>query len=76
MLADIPTGLDDVRCPVILAQGTADIIASGQTPRYLLAVPGASFQPLLGAGHAPQSDAPESILRLVRQATAAPELAA
>ena len=69
ILADVPTGLEDVRCPVILAQGTADIIASGQTPRYLLALPGASFHPLLGAGHAPQSDTPDSILRLVRQAT-------
>jgi pimeloyl-ACP methyl ester carboxylesterase len=69
ILADIPTGFQDVRCSVILAQGTADIIASGQTPRFLLALPGASFQPLLGAGHAPHSDAPGSILRLVRQAT-------
>ena len=69
ILADVPAGLDDVRCPVILAQGTADVVATGQTPRYLLAVPGATFQPLLGAGHAPQSDAPGSILRLVRQAT-------
>jgi pimeloyl-ACP methyl ester carboxylesterase len=30
ILADVPTGLGDVRCPVILAQGTADVIASGQ----------------------------------------------
>jgi len=52
---------------VILAQGTADVISSGQTPRYLLAVPGATFQPLFGAGHAPQSDAPASILGLVRE---------
>lgn len=29
----------------------------------------ATFRPLLGAGHAPQSDAPDSIVRLVRQAT-------
>jgi pimeloyl-ACP methyl ester carboxylesterase len=69
MLADVPTGLGDVRCPVILAQGTADVVASGQTPRYLLTLPGATFAPLLGAGHAPQSDTPHSILRLVRQAT-------
>jgi pimeloyl-ACP methyl ester carboxylesterase len=69
ILADIPTGLDEVRCPVILAQGTADIVASGQTPRYLLAVPGATFQALLGAGHAPQSDAPDSILELLHQVT-------
>jgi pimeloyl-ACP methyl ester carboxylesterase len=69
ILADVPTGLENVRCPVILAQGTADVISNGQTPRYLLALPGATFHPLLGAGHAPQSDAPDSILRLVRQAT-------
>lgn len=69
ILADIPTGLEEIRCPVILAQGTADIVASGQTPRYLLAVPGATFQALLGAGHAPQSDAPHNILELLRQVT-------
>ncbi|MBV8543031.1 MAG: alpha/beta hydrolase [Pseudonocardiales bacterium] len=69
ILADVPTGLEDVRCPVMLAQGTADVISSGQTPRHLLALPGATFHSLLGAGHAPQSDAPDSILRLVRQAT-------
>ena len=69
MLADIPTGFSDVHCPVILAQGTADIIASGQTPRYLLTLPSATFVPLLGAGHAPQSDAPDSILGPVHQAT-------
>jgi pimeloyl-ACP methyl ester carboxylesterase len=68
ILADVPTGFGNVRCPVILAQGTADVVASGQTPRYLLAVPGATFQPLFGAGHAPQSDAPDSILRLVKTA--------
>ncbi|MDT7595517.1 MAG: hypothetical protein QOJ06_1063 [Pseudonocardiales bacterium] len=61
-----------MRCPVILAQGTADIVGSGQTPRYLLAVPSATFEPLLGAGHAPQSDAPDSILRLVRRPPSAP----
>ena len=69
MLADVPFGFSDVHCPVILAQGTADIIASGQTPRYLLTLSSATFEPLLGAGHAPQSDAPHSILRLVHQAT-------
>ena len=29
------------------------------------------FVPLLGAGHAPQSDTPETILRLVSESTAA-----
>lgn len=71
VLADVPTGLADVRCPVILAQGTADVISGGQTPRYLLALPDATFYPLLGAGHAPQSDAPDNIVWLVRRATRA-----
>jgi pimeloyl-ACP methyl ester carboxylesterase len=71
ILADLPTGLEHVDCPVILAQGTLDAIAVGQTSRYLAAVPGARFVPLLGAGHAPQSDTPDAILRLVRQATEA-----
>lgn len=70
ILTDVPTGLDRIDCPVILAQGTADLIAVGQTPRYLAAVPTARFVPLLGAGHAPQSDTPDAILQLVRGATA------
>ena len=71
ILTDVPTGLDRIGCPVILAQGTADVIAVGQTPRYLAAVPTARFVPLLGAGHAPQSDTPDAILQLVRRAGAA-----
>jgi len=69
VLADVPTGLDDIDCPVVLAQGTADWVAGGQTPRFLLAVPGSRFRPLLGAGHAPQSDVPETLVRLVHEAT-------
>jgi len=68
-LVDVPRGLDEVRCPVILAQGNHDVVALGQTPRYLLLMPGATFRPLFGAGHAPMSDTPDAILRLVRQAT-------
>jgi pimeloyl-ACP methyl ester carboxylesterase len=69
ILADVPLGVRHARCPVILAQGTADLVASGQTPRYLLAMPGSTFHPLIGAGHAPQSDSPAAIIGLVRQAT-------
>jgi pimeloyl-ACP methyl ester carboxylesterase len=71
VLADLPTGLDRIGCPVVLAQGTADLVALGQTPRYLAAVPGARFVPLVGAGHAPQSDTPDAIVGLVHEATAA-----
>jgi hypothetical protein len=34
-------------------------------------VPRSRLQPLLGAGHAPHSDAPDAILGLVGEATAA-----
>jgi pimeloyl-ACP methyl ester carboxylesterase len=71
ILTDVPTDLERIDCPVVLAQGTADLVAVGQTPRYLAAIPGARFVPLLGAGHTPQSDTPGVILRLVRETTAA-----
>lgn len=71
IVADLPTGLDRIDCPVVLAQGTADLVSVGQTPRFLAAIPGARFVPLLGAGHAPQSDTPDAILALVHEATAA-----
>jgi pimeloyl-ACP methyl ester carboxylesterase len=32
ILTDVPTGLDRIDCPVVLAQGTADAIASGRPP--------------------------------------------
>ena len=48
-----------------------DVMSSVQTPRYLAFIPRSRFQPLIGAGHAPQSDAPRAILRLVHEATAA-----
>lgn len=68
VIVDVPTGLQHVDCPVILAQGTRDLVAAGQTPRYLLAVPGARLQPIKRAGHAPHSDAPEEIVALVHEA--------
>jgi pimeloyl-ACP methyl ester carboxylesterase len=71
IVADVPAGLDRIACPVVLAQGTADLIAVGQTPRYLTAIPTARFVPLLGAGHAPPVRYPQVILRLVDEASAA-----
>jgi len=68
ILTDVPTGLGDVDCPVVLAQGLLDVVSAGQTPRFLLIVPGARFEPLLAAGHAPQSDTPDAIVRMVHEA--------
>jgi pimeloyl-ACP methyl ester carboxylesterase len=68
LLLDVPSGLDRIECPVTLVQGVADWVASGQTVRYLPLIPGARFRPLLMAGHAPQSDRPATIARLVQEA--------
>src|SRR3954470_21038385 len=48
VLADVPLGLEEIDCPVLLAQGTADLISGGQTPRYLALVPRSRFRPLVG----------------------------
>jgi pimeloyl-ACP methyl ester carboxylesterase len=68
--ADVPTNLDSIDCPVLLAQGSADLIAAGQTIRFLACVPGARFTVVPFAGHAAQADAPEQVAALVN-ATAA-----
>jgi pimeloyl-ACP methyl ester carboxylesterase len=71
VLMDVPLGLEKIECPVILAQGTSDMMSTAQTLRYLTMVPGSRVQPLFGGGHAPHSDAPVAILGLVGEATAA-----
>jgi pimeloyl-ACP methyl ester carboxylesterase len=67
VLQDVPTGLHRIDCPVMLAQGALDVVGAGQTPRYLALIPGARFQLLPAAGHAPQSDAADAILDLVQR---------
>jgi pimeloyl-ACP methyl ester carboxylesterase len=67
VLQDVPSGLHRVDSPVMLAQGAVDVVGAGQTPRYLALIPGSRFQVLPGAGHAPQSDASDAIIALVRE---------
>ena len=67
ILQDVPTGLNRVDVPVLLAQGAVDVVGAGQTPRYLAMIPGSRFRLLPGAGHAPQSDSADTILELVRE---------
>jgi pimeloyl-ACP methyl ester carboxylesterase len=71
VLLDVPAGLARIDVPVVLAQGTADLLAGGQTPRYLLQLPSSRFRPLLGGGHAPHTDTPAALADLVHEATAA-----
>ena len=67
LLLDVPRALKTISCPVTLVQGTRDLLAPGQAVRYLPLVPTARFQPLVLAGHAPQSDRPRTILALVHE---------
>jgi pimeloyl-ACP methyl ester carboxylesterase len=67
VLQDVPTGLHRVDSPVMLAQGAVDVVGAGQTPRYLALIPGSRFQLLPGAGHAPMSDVPDTLIALVRE---------
>ena len=69
IILDVPTDLDRIDCPVIVAQGAIDVIGSGQTPRFTPLIPGAQFTLLPASGHAPQSDAPHTIINLVHKAT-------
>ena len=70
LMLDVPRSLDRIDCPVTLVQGVADWVACGQTVRYLPLIPGSRFSPLLMAGHAPQSDRPATIARLVEETAA------
>lgn len=67
ILLDVPSGLRKIDCPVIVAQGVLDVIGSGQTPRFTPLIPGARFRILPIAGHAPQSDTPQSIIDLMHK---------
>ena len=71
IIQDVPTNLDRIDSPVILAQGAVDVVGAGQTPRYLALIAGSRFELLAGSGHAPQSDAPDAIVGLVHRAAEA-----
>ena len=68
--ADVATDLDEIECPVLLVQGAADWVASGQTARFLAQVSRAQFRILPWAGHAAQGDVPAQVAQLVRETAA------
>ena len=71
LLLDVPLGVREVRCPVTLAQGVLDPVAPMQTPRFAALVRGSTFAFLPWSGHAPHSDQPALLARLVRETAAA-----
>ena len=70
-LWDVPQRLQQISCPVLLVQGTADPLVSMQTPRYLPLVPGSRFRWLPGLSHVPISDDPDQIASLMLEFTSA-----
>ena len=62
---DIPAGLERIICPVLIMQGTADPLVSGQSPRFLPFIPHAQFRWLYGPSHVPISDDPKLVTRLM-----------
>ncbi len=60
-------GLSDVRCPVLIAWGSRDLLLPRrQADRFVRAIPGAEFRLLRGVGHVPMADDPELIGSTVR----------
>lgn len=64
-LFDVPGRLDQISCPVLLLQGTADPLVSGQAPRFLAFLPDARLRWLPGLSHVPISDDPSLIAPLM-----------
>ena len=70
-LLDVPLGVREIRCPVTLGQGLFDPVAPMQTPRFAAVIPGSTLALLPWSGHAPHSDQPALLARLVRETAAA-----
>lgn len=75
-MLDVPLGLGQIECPVLIMQGTADPLVSLQSPRFLGFIPHAQMRWLPGLSHVPISDDPSqvtsAILNFLRTATATP----
>ncbi len=60
-----------VGCPVLIAQGTHDVLTLSQAAWLALLVPGARFRLLPFAGHSGIADVPDRVIRLVAEAAEA-----
>jgi pimeloyl-ACP methyl ester carboxylesterase len=71
LLLDVPLGVREIRCPVTLGQGLLDPVAPMQAPRFAALIQGSTVALLPWSGHAPHSDQPALLARLVRETAAA-----
>ncbi len=53
--------MGQVNCPVLLLQGTLDVVALWQPPRFLFLLPDARLRIIAGAGHNLVTDAPQVV---------------
>jgi pimeloyl-ACP methyl ester carboxylesterase len=60
-MLDVPLGLGQIECPVLIMQGTADPLVSLQSPRFLSFIPQARIRWLPGLSHVPISDDPDGV---------------
>jgi pimeloyl-ACP methyl ester carboxylesterase len=61
-----PEGLDQVRCPALIAWGTMDrLLPVRQGSRWVAEIPGARLKLMQGVGHLPQSDDPELVSSVI-----------
>jgi pimeloyl-ACP methyl ester carboxylesterase len=60
-----------VDCPVLIAQGTHDVLSGSQSAWLTLLVPGARFRLLPVAGHSSVGDVPRRVIGLVSEAVEA-----
>lgn len=62
------SGLEAIRCPVLVLWGTRDVILlPRQGRRFERLIPGAELRYLQGLGHVPMSDDPELLAREIKQ---------
>ncbi len=72
--AVLPESTIDYRaidCPIVVAQGTHDVLTLSQAAWLALLAPGARFRLLPFAGHSSVADVPSQVIRLVDDVAAA-----
>jgi pimeloyl-ACP methyl ester carboxylesterase len=69
--SSVVAGLSQIRVPVRIAFGTADLMLGAFTaPRFAVLIPGADLVALHGVGHVPMADDPSQVARAILGFTA------
>ena len=71
VLPEVTLLYHEIVCPVLIAQGTHDVLTLSQAAWLAVLVPDARFRVLPFAGHSGVADVPKRVIRLVDEAVAA-----